>query len=361
MASDGYRKKLKQLGYKITSTNYDTSDYLEYEVVKGDQTWEVQIDVDEDTGKATEIDIAQNVWKTDETTAAVQQGQDLSRTAATGTGVVSGDTARRTRNMRNNQYSDRDRSTTDQLVRELDNLPVGRSKEFYKNTLRQRGYEITKVNKDDSDEMSVEAVKNGNSVQLDISFDENTAQSTEIDASTLWAESESTTRTREAQERTLDSRSSSGRTPDMNRDDDRRTDAGTDDGQALLGSGKMAKEDRTGSTGPSGTRSTSIPNTGAVDTAGRVTKPAGDEAVTEVDRGLASGIRSSLLGHPDLLAGSGENVHLIVNNGFVTIQGWVPSEQNRRAIADRIQEHAGVQGIDNQLLVRSETSLENRR
>jgi osmotically-inducible protein OsmY len=262
--------------------------------------------------------------------------------------------------MRNNQYSDRDRSTTDQLVRELDNLPVGRSKEFYKNTLRQRGYEITKVNKDDSDEMSVEAVKNGNSVQLDISFDENTAQSTEIDASTLWAESESTTRTREAQERTLDSRSSSGRTPDMNRDDDRRTDAGTDDGQALLGSGKMAKEDRTGSTGPSGTRSTSIPNTGAVDTAGRVTKPACDEAVTEVDRGLASGIRSSLLGHPDF-SGSGENIHLIVNNGFVTIQGWVPSEQDRRAIADRIQEQAGVQGIDNQLLVRSQTSLDSRR
>jgi uncharacterized protein YmfQ (DUF2313 family) len=228
MTSGSYRGKLKQLGYKITSTNYDTSDYLEYEVVKGDQTWEVQIDVDEDTGKATEVDIAQNVWKTDETTAAVQQGQDLSRTAATGTGVVSGDTARRTRNMRNNQYSDRDRSTTDQLVRELDTLPVGHNKEFYKNTLRQRGYEITKVNKDDRDEMDVEAVKNGNSVQLEISFDENTAQSTEIDASTLWAESESTTRTREAQERTLDTRTPSDRTSDWNRDDDRRTDAGMD-------------------------------------------------------------------------------------------------------------------------------------
>jgi len=132
----------------------------------------------------------------------------------------------------------------------------------------------------------------------------------------------------------------------------------TSDGQALPGSGKMAEEDRTGTTGPSGTRSTS-PNSGAVDTIGRVTKPAGDEAVTEVDRGLASEIRSSLLGHPDF-AGSGENVHLIVNNGFVTIQGWVLSEQDRRAIADRIQEHAGVQGIDNQLLVRSQTSLENR-
>jgi len=130
--------------------------------------------------------------------------------------------------------------------------------------------------------------------------------------------------------------------------------------QTLPGSGKMAEEDRTGSTGPSGTRSTSVPNTGAVDAAGRVAKPAGDEAVTEVDRGLASEIRSSLLGHPDF-SRSGENVHLIVNNGFVTIQGWVPSEQDRHAIADRIQEQAGVQGINNQLLVRSQTSLDNRR
>jgi len=132
------------------------------------------------------------------------------------------------------------------------------------------------------------------------------------------------------------------------------------DDQALPGSGKMAEEDRTGSIGPSGTRSTSIPNTGAVDTAGRVTKPVGDEAVTEVDRGLASEIRSSLLGHPDF-SGSEKNVHLIVNNGFVTIKGWVPSEQDRRAIADRIHKQAGVQGVDNQLVVRSQTSRENRR
>jgi len=230
MTRDSYPEKLKQLGYKITSINYNNPDYLEYEVVKGDETWEVQIDVNEVTDRATEVDIAQNMWKTDATTAALKQAQEFSRTAASRTGVVPGDpaTTRRTINMRNNQYSDRDRSTTDQLVRELDTLPVGHNKEFYKNTLRQRGYEITKINKDDSNEMNVEAVKNGNSVQLEISFDEDTAQSTEIDASTLWAESESTTRTREAQERTLDSHTPSDRTSDRNRDYDRRTDAGID-------------------------------------------------------------------------------------------------------------------------------------
>jgi uncharacterized protein YmfQ (DUF2313 family) len=204
MAAENYRNKLEQLGYKITSTNYNNPDYLEYEIVKGDQTWEVQIDVDDNTRKATQIDIAQNVWKTDATTAALEQATRSSRTAASATDNTPMGTRadnRRTMAMRNNQYSDRDRATTDQLVRELNALPVGRDKEYYKNTLRQRGYEITKVNTDDSEELDLEAVKDGNSVQLEISFDDNSGRSTEVDASTLWAESESTTRAREAQER----------------------------------------------------------------------------------------------------------------------------------------------------------------
>ncbi len=210
MAADSYRSKLEQLGYKITSTNYNNPDYLEFEVVKGDQTWEIQIDIDDDTRKATQVDIAQNMWKTDATTTALQGALNSPSAAATGTGAANAN--RRTMNMRNNQYSDRDRMTTDQLVRDLDALPVGHDKEYYKNALRQRGYEITKVNKDDGDELDLEAVKGGNSVQLEISFDENNARSTEVDASTLWAESESTTRAREAQERTHDGRTSSDQT-----------------------------------------------------------------------------------------------------------------------------------------------------
>jgi hypothetical protein len=208
MASDTYRRKLKDLGYKITSTNYNNPDYLEYEVVKGDQTWEVQIDIDEDTNKATEVDIAQNVWQTDATRSMIRENQQMARTnpARVDTPADIHTTAnatetRRRMALRNNQYSDRDRTNTDQLIRDLETLPVGRSKEFYKTTLRQRGYEISKINKDDADELDLEAVKDGNSVQMEVDFDEDTGRSTEVDASTLWAESESTTRTREAQER----------------------------------------------------------------------------------------------------------------------------------------------------------------
>lgn len=129
---------------------------------------------------------------------------------------------------------------------------------------------------------------------------------------------------------------------------------------AMPGSGQMAKEDRTGSTGPSGSRSTSVLNTGAIDTFGRVTKSAGDEAVTEVDRALASEIRVALRGNPEFAA-TEENVHLVVNNGIVTLQGWVPSEQDRRAIAERVANQSGVQELHNQLVVQSPTALEAQR
>jgi len=122
----------------------------------------------------------------------------------------------------------------------------------------------------------------------------------------------------------------------------------------------MSEEDRTGSTGPSGTRSTSPTNTGAIDAEGRVAKPAGDSAVTEVDRGLASQIRTSLTGNPNFLA-TPDNVHLVVNNGFVTLQGWVPSEEDRLAIAAHVQKQAGVQGLNNQLRVRQGANVPSDR
>jgi len=203
-SADAYWKKLEDLGYKITSTNYNNPDYVEYEVVKGDQTWEVQIDVDDDTHKATKVDIAMNAWKTDATK------QELERNGTTA-GMTTSE-RRRTTVARNNQYSDRDRSTTDQMIRDLEALPVGHDKQYYKDALRQRGYDITKINTDDRDELKLEAVKNGHSLQMEVDFDEDSGRSTSVDASTLWAESESTTRARQAQEMGTSSRphSSSG-------------------------------------------------------------------------------------------------------------------------------------------------------
>jgi hypothetical protein len=64
--------QLEKMGYKITATNYDKADYVEYEVVKDDETFEVQIEMKQ--GKGTEIDVATNLWKAEATERALKDG-----------------------------------------------------------------------------------------------------------------------------------------------------------------------------------------------------------------------------------------------------------------------------------------------
>ncbi|HYQ97415.1 MAG TPA: hypothetical protein VEO92_03540, partial [Candidatus Nitrosocosmicus sp.] len=66
-----YRRELEKMGYQITSVNYDKPDYAEYEIVKGNNSFEAQIDFDKN-GKATKVDIAPNLWRTDSTKAALR-------------------------------------------------------------------------------------------------------------------------------------------------------------------------------------------------------------------------------------------------------------------------------------------------
>jgi hypothetical protein len=40
-----YRRELEKMGYQITSINYDKPDYVEYEIVKGNNSYEAQIDL----------------------------------------------------------------------------------------------------------------------------------------------------------------------------------------------------------------------------------------------------------------------------------------------------------------------------
>jgi len=178
-----YRKKIEDLGYKITSTNYNNEDYLEYELVKGDMTWEVQIDVDDKTHKATEVKAVTNMWKTDATEQAL------------GRNVVASN-----KPMYRNPYSERDRVAVSRLIKEIEALPVGKDKQFYKDALAKNGYEVTRVNTDDKELLSLEAVKGASSVELNVAFNDKTGKSTSIDADSMWVESEATTEERENQE-----------------------------------------------------------------------------------------------------------------------------------------------------------------
>jgi len=183
MSAADYRKKIEGMGYKITSTNYNNEDYLEYELVKDDNTWEVQIDVDDATKKATKVDVTMNTWKTDATERA------LGRT------VASDD-----KQVYRNPYSDRDRTSVSRLIKELEAMPVGQAKQFYKDELKKKGYEIARINTDDKDELSLEAVKDANSVELNVAFNEENGKSTSIDADSIWFESQATSEVRHHQE-----------------------------------------------------------------------------------------------------------------------------------------------------------------
>lgn len=68
------------------------------------------------------------------------------------------------------RYSDENRARTKQVVAELEALPVGRDKIFYREVLQKRGYEVTAVNADSWEVWNREAVKNGQSVRFTIHF-----------------------------------------------------------------------------------------------------------------------------------------------------------------------------------------------
>jgi hypothetical protein len=69
-----YRQQLEKKGFQITSTNYDKPDYGEYEIVKGNNTYEVQIDFDK-SGKATKVDVVTNMWQAEGTERALESHQ----------------------------------------------------------------------------------------------------------------------------------------------------------------------------------------------------------------------------------------------------------------------------------------------
>src|SRR3989442_6499015 len=68
---DYYRRELEKMGWQITSINTDKPDYLEYEIVKGPSTYEVQVNFDKNSHKSTKVDVAWNLWKANATEKAL--------------------------------------------------------------------------------------------------------------------------------------------------------------------------------------------------------------------------------------------------------------------------------------------------
>jgi hypothetical protein len=124
-----YRRELEKMGWQITSVNYDKPDYLEYEIVKGDNSYEVQINFDKNSHKASKVDVTTNAWQTEATENALKTGKKVDYPKKT------------TANP--NRYSERDRTKaakgdTDKLEQVL---KTGEEKAFYRRELEKNGLE----------------------------------------------------------------------------------------------------------------------------------------------------------------------------------------------------------------------------
>ena len=166
-----YRRMLRDMGYRITSENYDNPNYTEYEIVKGDRSYEVQLDLDRNTGRATGVDIAANVWETPRTDAVLDANERMAWNDPPAilvlTPIYTVDTAERTE--------------LEKMVRNLEQLPTGQSKGSYRNLLQERGYQVLdSTNKNNKTQLRVR--KDNREALVNVRFDAETGESTQINA-----------------------------------------------------------------------------------------------------------------------------------------------------------------------------------
>ena len=186
-----YRRELEKMGWMITAVNSDKPEYVEWEIVKGDQSYEVQIDLDK-SNKASKIDVTTNMWKADPTKKALKGN----KVPAMGRGDA--------------RYSDRDRRADwtkgkEQLEQAL---KTGQEKEVYRRELEKMGWKITSVNSNKPDYAEWEIVKGDQSYEVQLNFDKASHKANKIDVTTNMWQAEATERALDANRKGRSARSS---------------------------------------------------------------------------------------------------------------------------------------------------------
>lgn len=170
-----YAKVLESNGYRIASINADKKDYLEYEVVKGDHSYEVQLDFDKGSALATKIDVATNLWRADATKRMMKDAEYKHA------GALVAD--------KDGRYSDRRymKGWTDEKARLEKALPPNLKIAEYKSKIVKQGYKVTAVNVRGKDYVEYEIAKGKNSYEVQIDIDPKTGLGTKVDVtSNLW-------------------------------------------------------------------------------------------------------------------------------------------------------------------------------
>ena len=170
-----YAKVLEDNGYRISAINADKPDYLEYEVVKGDRSYEVQLDFDKGGTKASKVDVTANMWRADSTKRMLKD-PTYKPTAA-----LTADPQSR--------HSDRRfiKAATDEKEKLEKALVPNHSVAAYKSKIEQMGYKITAVNDREPDFVEYEILKGNNSYEVQIDLDPKTKLGKKVDVATnVW-------------------------------------------------------------------------------------------------------------------------------------------------------------------------------
>lgn len=169
-----YRKTLENLGYAITAVNKDETDYLEYEIMKNGESYELQVDFE--NGVATEVDVTANLWKAEATEKALKD-KNYQYVYPSMVGIDSKKVSDRQRTME----WDGERGRLERR------LGIGHEGSYYKSALEKMGYKVTSFNETDDDSIEMEIVKGDTSYEVEIEIDEKTKVSTEVEVSlNLW-------------------------------------------------------------------------------------------------------------------------------------------------------------------------------
>lgn len=170
-----YAKVIEAHGWRISAINADKPDYLEYEIVKGKRSYEVQLDFDKGASKAKKIDVANNLWRADSTKRMLEDSSYRQTTP------IAADPQGR--------YSDRRylKAWTDEKDRLERALPPNQTAAVYRSMLEQQGYTISSVNDRKSDYVEYEIVKGDNSYEVQIDLDPKTRLGKDVDVtSNVW-------------------------------------------------------------------------------------------------------------------------------------------------------------------------------
>ena len=172
------RAGLQKAGYRLTAINQESDSDVEYEVVKGEHTFEVQAEISD--GKLKDIDVTNNIWRADSTKRALKDAD-----------YDASDVKYDKENA--GRYSDSQFADTWSKEKEAlaEAMPVGKKYDDYKKILEAKGYQITSINDADDDNVEFEIVKGDHSFEVNLDRDGDTKVVEEIEVTNnIWQSEE---------------------------------------------------------------------------------------------------------------------------------------------------------------------------